>query len=84
MDQIGYSAIDVKKKKEVWFTGDEYGVCPGFPNFIPLPNLIQVWNAKLGETYEGYKIVVRYIENGPTESIDVFDDKVVVTRPLGE
>lgn len=84
MEQIGYSGVDLKKLEEVWFAGDTYRICPAFPTFINIPERLQIFNAVYGETYNGIKFVSRYIQDGPVESIKVYEDKVVVTRPLGE
>ena len=67
MEHIGYSVVDVENNEEIWFAGDTWQRCPGFPAFINVPNLGQVHCPTLNETYSGYKLVMRFIEDGSKE-----------------
>lgn len=60
MDQVGYSLVD-QDGTEVQFWGDTYGQCVEVPKCIRLPNGDDVHCPEVGATYDGLKLVARFL-----------------------
>lgn len=78
MEQVGYSLID-SQNNEVAFWGDTKGRTMGVPNPMRLPNGNDVHCAVVGQTYQSWKLVPRWLdEGGPSITSD--GTRVIVLR----
>ncbi len=73
MELVGFYLFKIEDDSVVQTWGGVYGRCPGFPEYIALPNNYQIYVPELETEYHGYKIIKWFMESPPPVIQDISD-----------
>lgn len=64
--QVGYKLIEIETGNEIASWGGTWGICPGIPNPLSLPNNNgEVCGATIEQNYNGYKLIPWMMDEPP-------------------
>jgi hypothetical protein len=65
VNQVGYKLINTEDNSVIEQWGGTWGICPGVPDVIVLPNGDHICAPNVDEEYDGYKLISWEMESEP-------------------